>query len=230
MKDFGNIVYYTDTKVYIINNGLYAVPNPEDSTVPKEIHAAFDALYAEIDEYAKANPDKVINKTSYEFTPEEIEAQELAEAQAQSEVFMSRKISSMFAQKAAFTSTEFAMMAKAKLFESWKAGETYSAGYRLEHKGIVYEVVQEVVSIENQPPDTPGMLAIYRPLSVDSETGEAPDGTKEHPYAYLHGMDVKKDSYYTFKEKLWLAKADMPACIWDPGTEGLWQWEEASIE
>ncbi|MDY2666964.1 hypothetical protein [Desulfovibrio sp.] len=65
------------------------------------------------------------------------------------------------------------------------------------------------------------------PLSVDPETGEEPDGSRERPYAFLYGMDVTKDSYYSYKGKLWLAKADMPACVWVPGTEGLWQWEEA---
>ena len=161
-------------------------------------------------------------------TPEEIAAQEVAQAQAEASVFMMSKFQKSFAQTSAFSSAEFAVMVKAKLFESWKAGETYSAGYRLEHKGIVYEVVQEVTAIENQPPDAVGMLAIYRPLSVDSETGTEPDGTKENPYTYLHGMDVKKDCYYTFDDKLWLAKADMPACVWNPGTAGLWQWEEVT--
>lgn len=72
------------------------------------------------------------------------------------------------------------------------------------------------------------MLAVYRPLSVAPETGEEPDGSREHPFAFLYGMDVTKDSYYTYEGKLWLAKADMPACVWTPGTAGLWQWEEAS--
>lgn len=67
-----------------------------------------------------------------------------------------------------------------------------------------------------------------RPLSVDPETGEEPDGSREHPFAFLYGMDVTKDSYYSYEGKLWLARADMPACVWVPGTAGLWQWEEAS--
>ena len=41
-------------------------------------------------------------------------------------------------------------------------------------------------------------------------------------------MDVKNGRYYSYEGKLWLAKADMPACVWVPGTAGLWQWEEAS--
>ena len=88
--------------------------------------------------------------------------------------------------------------------------------------------MQEVTAIEDQPPDAAGMLAVYRPLSVDLETGDEPDGSREHPYAFLYGMDVKNGSYYSYEGKLWLARADMPACVWTPGTEGLWQWEEAS--
>lgn len=63
-----------------------------------------------------------------------------------------------------------------------------------------------------------------RPLSVDPETGGEPDGSREHPFAFLYGMDVKNGSYYSYEGKLWLAKADMPACVWVPGTAGLWQW------
>ena len=121
-----------------------------------------------------------------------------------------------------------ATFAKAGLFTDWAAGQTYAKGYRLAHKGIVYEVMQEVTSLENQPPDAAGLLAVYRPLSVDPETGEEPDGSREHPFAFLYGMDVTKDSYYSYEGKLWLARADMPACVWVPGTAGLWQWEEAS--
>ena len=130
-------------------------------------------------------------------------------------------------QTGAFAAAEFAIFARAGLFADWVAGQTYAKGYRLAHEGIVYEVMQEVTALENQPPDAAGMLAVYRPLSVDPETGDEPDGSKEHPYAFLYGMDVTKDSYYSYDGKLWLAKADMPACVWVPGTEGLWQWEEA---
>lgn len=130
-------------------------------------------------------------------------------------------------QTGAFAAAEFATFAKAGLFTDWAAGQTYAKGYRLAHKGIVYEVMQEVTAIENQPPDATGMLAVYRPLSVDPETGDEPDGSREHPFAFLYGMDVTKNSYYSYEGKLWLAKADMPACVWVPGTEGLWQWEEA---
>ena len=160
-------------------------------------------------------------------TEEELAAQALAEARAQSSTILMARMQADMVQTGAFAAAEFATFARAGLFADWAAGQTYAKGYRLAHEGIVYEVMQEVTAIENQPPDAAGMLAVYRPLSVDPETGDEPDGSREHPFAFLYGMDVKNGSYYSYDGKLWLAKADMPACVWTPGTEGLWQWEEA---
>lgn len=132
----------------------------------------------------------------------------------------------MAAQTQPFSAAQFSVLAQAGVFENWEAGKTYQAGYRLTHEGIVYEVIQEITSQAHQPPNAEGMLAIYRPLSVDAETGEEPDGTMENPYEFLYGMDVTNGCYYTYEGKLYLAKADMKPCVWYPGTEGLWQWEE----
>lgn len=81
MKDFGNIIYRTETMAYVIDNGTYTVPHPEDKTVPAEIHTEFNDLYIEIDEYAKANPDKVIKEEEvlYEPTIEELKKLKLSE-------------------------------------------------------------------------------------------------------------------------------------------------------
>lgn len=83
MKDFGNIVYRPETKAYVIRNNTYTVPHPDDETVPAEIHAEFDALYAEVDAYSKEHPDMVTEEQPYEPTPEEIAAAELAEAKGE---------------------------------------------------------------------------------------------------------------------------------------------------
>ena len=158
---------------------------------------------------------------------ENLAAQAISDAKAQSQLTLMTRMQADMVQTGAFAAAEFATFARAGLFADWAAGQTYAKGYRLAHEGIVYEVMQEVTAIENQPPDAAGMLAVYRPLSVDPETGEEPDGSREHPFAFLYGMDVKNGSYYSYEGKLWLARADMPACVWTPGTEGLWQWEEA---
>ena len=155
-------------------------------------------------------------------TPEEQESISYTAAIA----VISNILARQHVQTASFNSGEFSLFAKAGLFAEWKPDTQYSKGFRLVCDGVVYEVQQDVLSVESQPPFAEGMLAVYRPLSVDPETGEEPDGSREHPFAFLYGMDVTKDSYYTYEGKLWLAKADMPACVWTPGTEGLWQWEE----
>lgn len=158
-------------------------------------------------------------------TEDELAAQAFAEARAQSSTILMARMQADMVQTGAFAAAEFATFAKAGLFADWAAGQTYAKGYRLAHKGIVYEVMQEVTALENQPPDAAGMLAVYRPLSVDPETGDEPDGSREHPYTFLYGIDVERDKYYSYGDKLYLAKSDMPACVWPPDTEGLWQWE-----
>ena len=198
------------------------LPNEELST---DDYAGRVAPFVALWEEEKARLEEEANRPP---TDEELAAQAVAEARAQSSSILIARMQADMVQTGAFAAAEFATFAKAGLFTDWAAGQTYAKAYRLAHKGIVYEVMQEVTALENQPPDATGMLAVYRPLSVDPETGEEPDGSREHPFAFLYGMDVTKDSYYTYEGKLWLAKADMPACVWTPGTAGLWQWEEAS--
>lgn len=157
-------------------------------------------------------------------TPEEIAEEEKAKAQAEAATILTASLYRSAVQTAAFSTREFATFAKAGLFDEWAVGETYAAGHRLAHKGVVYEVVQEVTAQEHQAPDADGMLAIYRPLS--NAEGEEPAGTVEDPIPFIYGMDVKNGLYYSYGGKLYLAKADMPACVWTPDTAGLWQWEE----
>lgn len=146
-------------------------------------------------------------------------------AYASSMSIISSSIARSHIQSASFSSKEFSLFAKAGLFSEWEPDTQYTKGFRLVCDGIVYEVQQDVLSVESQPPFAAGMLAVYRPLSVDPETGEEPDGSREHPYAFLYGMDVYSGKYYSYNNQLYLAKSDMTACVWPPDTEGLWQWE-----
>lgn len=156
------------------------------------------------------------------------EEESLAQTAALS--IISSSMARSYIQKASFGTEEFALFADAGLFDEWAPDVQYSKGFRLVCDGIVYEVQQDVLSVESQPPFAAGMLAVYRPLSVDPETGEEPDGSRERPFTFITGMDVKNGNHYSYEGKLWLAKADMPACVWTPGTEGLWQWEEVKNE
>ena len=106
----------------------------------------------------------------------------------------------------------------------WKANHHYEAGEIVNHEGQAYRVIQTVDSLEHQPPGAEGMLAIYRPLNPEHA------GTLEDPIPFVNGMDVYNGKYYSFNEKTYLAKADMLPCVWNPGTAGLWQWEEVTNE
>lgn len=210
-----------DNSYVIEKNGLpYHVPNEGE----------FAAEWAEINAYAEAHPDEVTIEEPYVPTEEEIAEAERAQAEAQAVSLLAAKSRANAVQTTAFTPSEFSLLAKAGLFPAWTAGETYPQGYRILHEGIVYEVVAAggVTAQAHQPPNAEGMLAVYRPLSADPETGEAPTGAQDDPIPYIAGMDVEQDKYYSYNGKLYKAETNMPACVWTPGTAGLWQWTEVA--
>ena len=107
----------------------------------------------------------------------------------------------------------------APLCKMWAANTHYDALEIVNHEGRPYRVVQAVDSLEHQPPGAEGMLAIYRPIDASA-------GTKEDPKTFFYGMDVENGLYYRYQDVLYIAKADMPACVYYPGSEGVWQWEQ----
>lgn len=103
--------------------------------------------------------------------------------------------------------------------ELLERGEQVAQGVCLIHNGQCYRVVQGVTPIESQPPDADGMLAIYRP--IDKEHA----GTAVDPIPWVSGMDCYTGKYYSHGGKTYLCKQDMLPCVWEPGTDGLLQWE-----
>lgn len=59
MPLFENIQYRPGSNAYVINNGLLCVPYPEDASLPEEIRAQYDALWAEVHAYALEHPGEV---------------------------------------------------------------------------------------------------------------------------------------------------------------------------
>lgn len=167
-------------------------------------------------------------KSAWVVPPEVTERRNLADAQRQANNIITAAMQRSAVQTMSFSAAEFATLAKAKLFDEWQAGQHYDKGTRLVCDGIVYEVVSEggVDSQEHQPPSAEGMLAVYRPLSVDSETGESATGTIDDPIPWTYGMDCRKNKYYSYEGKTYLALMDMLPCVWTPGAEGtttVWQ-------
>ena len=217
-----SIIKRTADNSYVIDkNGLpFHVPNEGE----------FADEWAEINAYAEAHPEEVILEEPYVPTEEEIAEAEKQAAVSQANAILEAKSRANLVQTASFTASEFSLLAKAELFPVWTAGETYPQGRRIQHEGIVYEVVaaNSVTAEAHQPPNGEGLLAVYRPLSTDPSTGETPTGTQDDPIPYLDGMDVEEGKYYSYNGKLYKANLTMPACVWPPDTAGLWQWTEVT--
>ena len=111
------------------------------------------------------------------------------------------------------------------LFPTWEealaAGAQLTAGTCLTKDGQVYRVMQAVTPQAHQPPDSEGMLAVYRPVSP----GHA--GTADDPIPWEYGMDCLAGQYFSYEGHIYRVAAggDMIPCVWTPGTAGLWQWE-----
>ena len=205
---------------YVHSNGKILVANILSGVTPEQAAEAMGLAPGTWEEITDAEAAELQKPTA-----DELEAQAAIEAAAESAAILTAKMQRQLVQAEDFTPAEFATLARAELFPVWTAGESYVTGDRLVHEGVVYEVQQPVTAQGHQPPGSAGMLAIYRPISADPDTGDTPDGSRDNPYSFISGMDVFGGSYYAFEGKLYLAKADMKPCVWNPGTPGLWQWE-----
>lgn len=74
MKDYGKIIYRTETRAYVV--GKLCVPHPEDESIPEDIRKQFSAMWVDIDAYAKAHPDMVTKEQAY--VPPVLTTEELA--------------------------------------------------------------------------------------------------------------------------------------------------------
>lgn len=160
-------------------------------------------------------------------TPEMREAQrqaaELASAKAQARELLVERVSKAAAQTEELTIPEYALMARAQMYDEWQAGQSYAQGKRVIYGGVVYEVQQQTTASEVYPPDSEGVLAIYAPLSTDGS------GTLEAPYVWIYGMHVEAGVYVTYNGQTYKAKSDMKPCVWTPGADPN-VWEIVSTE
>lgn len=214
-------IYTREDGSYVINNGLYHVPN----------EGQYAELWALVNAEAEAHPEKVQPEPSREpepYVPTPEEQAQKQEAKAQSILLKPMMMS--YAQTMSLSTEDMMTIAHAGYFPTWEASLDLEAGDRLYYEGSVYEVVQNHTSQAHQPPNAEGMLAIYRPLAADPDTGVENTGTLEDPIPYQYGMNVYNGKYYSYNGATYLAKADLIPCVWNPDTAGLWQWEAVSAE
>lgn len=110
-----------------------------------------------------------------------------------------------------------------KFPEYQDAHEYKHKGEIITYNGRTYEVIAPHTSnIVAYPPET--TFAYYRLIELE-HTGTLDDPI---PYPETPGIvvNVKSGLYYSYKGETYLAKADMPNCVYPPDTPGMWQWEK----
>lgn len=100
-----------------------------------------------------------------------------------------------YVQTATFGTSELALFADAGLFVEWAPAIQYSKGSRLVCDGIVYEVQQDVLSVEDRPPFAEGVRAVYRPLYTDINNPQPVEPTLDEVKARkLAAIDAETSS------------------------------------
>ena len=98
-------------------------------------------------------------------------------------------------------------------------------GEIIKYNGRYYEIIAAHTSnAVSYPVET--TFAYYRLVEL-THTGTIDDPI---PYPETAGIvvNVQNGKYYSYKGKVYLAKADMPNCVYPPDTPSLWQWEEVT--
>lgn len=98
-----------------------------------------------------------------------------------------------------------------------------TVGEIIKYNGRYYEIIAPHTSNSvSYPVET--TFAYYRLVELE-HTGTIDDPI---PYPETAGIvvNVVEGLYYSYKGAVYLAKADMPNCVYPPDTAGLWQWEK----
>lgn len=111
-------------------------------------------------------------------------------------------------------------------YPEWEDAHSYNTvGEILKYNGRYYEVIAAHTSNGvAYPVET--TFAYYRLIEL-THTGTIDDPI---PYPETAGIvvNVENGKYYSYKGKIYLAKADMPNCVYPPDTPSLWQWEKVN--
>lgn len=106
-------------------------------------------------------------------------------------------------------------------YPEWKEGTAYTVGDIITSNGLFYEVKANHTSNTAYPVET--TFAYYRLVELTHA------GTFDDPIPYPETagivVNVESGKYYSYKGAVYLAKADMPNCVYPPDTAGMWQWE-----
>ena len=103
--------------------------------------------------------------------------------------------------------------------------EYKTKGEIIRYDGLYYEIVAPHTSNAAAYP-VQTTFAYYRLVELEHA------GTLDDPIPYPETagivVNVVEGLYYSYKGAVYLAKADMPNCVYPPDTAGLWQWEKVT--
>lgn len=111
-------------------------------------------------------------------------------------------------------------------YDDFKDNHAYNTvGEIFKYNGRYFEVkAAHTSNAAAYPVET--TFAYYRLIELSAE------GTLDDPIPYPETagivVNVVSGLYYSYKGAVYLAKADMPNCVYPPDTAGLWQWEKVT--
>lgn len=108
------------------------------------------------------------------------------------------------------TAPEETALEAVTLFPHWRAGNDYAAGYRVQHNGVLYSVLQDHESQTDWTPDAATSLfaRVLIPNPEDIPAWEQPESTNP----YMTGDRVRHEG------KVW--QSEMDNNVWTPGEYG----------
>ena len=95
------------------------------------------------------------------------------------------------------------------LYPEWGdlIGQELDEGFRLQHEGVLYRVLQKHTTQQDWTPGT-ATASLYAVVSASAAEEHA--GTREDPIPYVQGMLIEKDKYYTEGGILYVGLMDAP--------------------
>lgn len=159
------------------------------------------------------------------------EIREIKAAEANSAALLSLSFKAQIVQdRAANTNviTDEMILQSAELiaYDEWQDKHYYGTiGEIIKHGDYYYEVIAPHTSnAVAYPVET--TFAYYRHIEL-THAGTIDDPI---PYPETAGIvvNVENGKYYSYGGAVYLAKADMPNCVYPPDTAGMWQWEKVN--
>lgn len=127
-----DVIYTREDGSYVINNGLYHVPN----------EGQYAELWAAVDAEAKAHPEKVQPEPQPEpYTPPEPTPAEKAND------IINAAVREHALQEYEYTTEQYATLVAGGAYEEFDADKEYTDGYRVVYEGNLYTLTEDTTGI-----------------------------------------------------------------------------------